>query len=111
MQWRGPDKLTFSNRAERAEYISAHPVPDEWEQKNRLTFEAEHAYENGHKKITRDHEDRPLRWCVTCHVPLFLGWYCGAPCESKKKETCRQFRYIKGTRCPVHDRVRERKGA
>ena len=101
MKWRGPDARTFPNRAERAVYINAHPVPDEWEQKPRLQYEGEHPYEDGHPKITRDHNGRPLRWCVACHAPLFLGWYCGARCL-KKRETCRRFVPVEGGRCPHH---------
>ena len=103
MKWRGPDAKTFLNRAERAVYIEAHPVPDKWEQKNRLTFEGEHAFNKGHQKITREHEGRPLRWCVTCSVPLFLGWYCGAICESKT-EPCRAFVYRQEFFCRLHYR-------
>jgi hypothetical protein len=110
VKWRGPDKLTFSNRAERAAYIEAHPVPDEWENPTRLRYETEHPFLGDHKKISREHEGRPLRWCVTCHVPGFLGWYCGASCD-KKKEPCRAMVYEEGQFCRLHypEKVAERK--
>jgi hypothetical protein len=93
----------FPSRAKREEYEREHPIPDTFEDLSVDENFAQHNRDEGHHRITREKEGRPVRWCVTCHVPLVMGWYCGVPTQKKKHPPCRIPVYEEGAACGRHN--------
>ena len=95
--------VEFPNRMKREEYEREYPIPDTFENLSLDENYTQHNWDEGHHRISRDKDGRPVRWCVTCHVPLVMGWYCGAPTNKKKHPPCRHIVYEEGIRCATHN--------
>ena len=95
--------VSFPNGFTRRQYEREHPIPDTFEDLSLDENYTQHNWDEGHHRITREKDGRPVRWCVTCHVPLVMGWYCGIPTRKRGRPPCHHVVYEEGVQCATHN--------